>query len=244
VGEAQRAIVSGIADVVLAGGTEAWLTEMGLAGFAILGALSSWEGDPTSASRPFDKHRSGFVPAEGAAIFVIEEREAALARGAKPLAEVRGYASTNDAYHPVAPDPSGAHAARCISLALMDAGLSAEDADYINAHGTSTTRGDIAETRAIRSALGQYAERLPVSATKSMLGHSMGAAGALEVAVCVQTIRTGVIHPTANLEYPDEECDLDYVAEGARSAAVTHVLKNSFGFGGHNACLVISAADV
>jgi 3-oxoacyl-[acyl-carrier-protein] synthase II len=242
IGEAYRAVASGLADVVLAGGTEAWLTEAGLISFALMGALSRWSGDPARASRPFDKDRSGFVPAEGAAILVIEEQRHALRRGAQPLAEIRGYACTNDAYHIVAPDPQGQGAAHCIRLALHDAGVVPEEIDYINAHGTGTQRGDIAETKAIKTALGPHSASVPISATKSMIGHSMGAAGALEAAACVQTLLTGVIHPTINLESPDPQCDLDYVPKVARRRSVRTVLKNSFGFGGHNACLVLASA--
>jgi 3-oxoacyl-[acyl-carrier-protein] synthase II len=242
-GEAARAIREGLADVVLAGGTEAWITEVGLVSFSVLGALSNWQGDPAGASRPFDKDRSGFVPAEGAAVLVIEERESALERGATVLAELAGYASTNDAFHLVAPDPEGRGAAECIRLALENARASPADVDYVNAHGTATVRGDISETRALRLALGRYAETVPISATKSMIGHGMGASGALEVVAVVQTVRSGVIHPTINLDTPDPECDLDYVPHSARKAVVTTVLKNSFGFGGHNACLVIRRHD-
>lgn len=239
IGEASRAIREGRADVVLAGGTEAWITEIGLISFSVLGALSSWKGDPAAASRPFDKERSGFVPAEGAGMLVLEEREGALRRGAVILAEVSGYASTNDAFHLVAPDPSGKGAAECIQLAIEDADVTAEQINYVNAHGTGTIRGDISETRALRSALSAAADRVPVSATKSMIGHSMGASGALEVIACVQTLLSGRIHPTINLATPDPECDLDYVALKGRAAGVRTILKNSFGFGGHNACLVL-----
>lgn len=242
IGEAYRAIASGLADVILAGGTEAWLTEAGLISFALIGALSRWDGDPALASRPFDKSRSGFVPAEGAAMLVIEEEQHARRRGAQPLAEIRGYACTNDAYHLVAPDPEGRGAANCIRLALRDAGITPDEIDYVNAHGTGTQRGDVAETNAIKAALGKRAYAIPISATKSMTGHCMGASGALEAAACVQTLLTGVIHPTINLESPDPQCDLDYVPNVARAATVRTVLKNSFGFGGHNACLVFSAS--
>jgi 3-oxoacyl-[acyl-carrier-protein] synthase II len=241
IGEAMRAVRSGRADVVLAGGTEAWLTEIGLISFAVLGALSTWQGNPQAASRPFDKDRSGFVPAEGAAMLVIEELSAAVARGAPILAELCGYASTNDAYHLVAPDPEGRAAAECITLALADAGVTPRDIDYVNAHGTGTIRGDQAETRTLKRALGRRALEVPISATKSMLGHSMGASGALETVACVQTLRDGVVHPTINLDTPDPLCDLDYVPGEARKAPVKTTLKNSFGFGGHNACLVIAA---
>jgi len=243
VGEAMRAVRQGLADVVIAGGAEAWVTDIGLISFAVLGALSRWKGDPAGASRPFDAGRSGFVPSEGAAVFVIEELSHAVRRGAPVLAEVRGYGCANDAYHLVAPDPAGTGAAESILLALEDAELAPGDIDYVNAHGTGTVRGDAAETRALRAALGGRAERVPVSATKSMLGHSMGASGALEVAACVQTLRTGVIHPTINLDTPDPACDLDYVPGEARRARVRAVLKPSFGFGGHNAALVLTAPD-
>lgn len=242
IGEAYRAVASGLADVVLAGGTEAWLTEAGLISFALMGALSRWSGEPALASRPFDKGRTGFVPAEGAAILVIEERQHALGRGARPLAEIKGYACTNDAYHLVAPDPEGTGAAQCIRLALRDAGVGPEEIDYVNAHGTGTHRGDIAETKAIKAALGAHAASVPISATKSMIGHSMGASGALEAIACVQTLLTGVIHPTINLASPDPECDLDYVPGASRRGSVQTILKNSFGFGGHNACLVLTSA--
>lgn len=239
VGEAMRAIRHGLCDVVLAGGTEAWITEIGLIGFSLLGALSKWDGDPARASRPFDKTRDGFVPSEGAAMFVIEELDHARRRGAEVLAEVAGYGCTNDAFHLVAPDPDAKGAAESIELALADAGLSPDDVDYVNAHGTATVRGDAAETRALKRALGDRAYAVPVSATKSLLGHSMGASGALEVAASVQTLRTGIIHPTINLTHPDPACDLDYVPHEARQAKVRTVLKPSFGFGGHNACLVL-----
>lgn len=243
IGEAARAVRLGLADAVIAGGTEAWVTDIGLISFAILGALSKWKGEPAGASRPFDKDRTGFVPSEGAATFVIEDLDSAVRRGAPVLAEIRGYGCTNDAYHLVAPDPEGIGAAESIRLALQDAGLPPDDVDYVNAHGTGTVRGDVAETAALRRALGDRADRVPVSAAKSMLGHSMGAAGALEVASCLQTFKTGVIHPTINLETPDPLCDLDYVPREARAAKVRAILKPSFGFGGHNATLVLAAPE-
>jgi 3-oxoacyl-[acyl-carrier-protein] synthase II len=239
IGEAARAIRDDSADVILAGGSEAWITEIGLVSFSVLGALATWPGDPQTASRPFDKDRSGFVPSEGSAMLLMEERKHALQRGATILAEVAGFASTNDAYHLVAPDPDGRGAAECIQLALADAQVTPAEIDYVNAHGTATVRGDISETRAIRLALGARADEVPVSATKSMVGHSMGAAGAIEVVTCVQTLRSGTVHPTINLDTPDPECDLDYVPHAAKRLDVTTVLKNSFGFGGHNACLVL-----
>lgn len=243
IGEASRAVRLGLADAVLAGGAEAWVTDIGLISFAVLGALSKWKGDPSGASRPFDKDRTGFVPSEGAAMFVIEELGHAVHRGAPVLAEVRGYGCTNDAYHLVAPDPKGIGAAESIRLALEDAGLAADGIDYVNAHGTGTVRGDVAETAALRLALGEYADRVPVSSTKSMLGHSMGASGALEVAACLQTLATGVIHPTINLDTPDPLCDLDCVPGEARRASVRAILKPSFGFGGHNATLVLASPE-
>jgi 3-oxoacyl-[acyl-carrier-protein] synthase II len=244
IGEAARAVRLGLADAVLAGGAEAWVTDIGLISFAVLGALSKWKGGPSGASRPFDRDRTGFVPSEGAAMFVIEELDHAVRRGATPLAEVRGYGCTNDAYHLVAPDPKGVGAAESIRLALDDAGLAADDIDYVNAHGTGTVRGDIAETRALHTALGSHAARVPVSSTKSMLGHSMGASGALEVAACLQTFAAGVIHPTINLDTPDPLCDLDYVPHEARAARVRAILKPSFGFGGHNATLVLASPEM
>jgi 3-oxoacyl-[acyl-carrier-protein] synthase II len=244
VGEAARAVRLGLADAVIAGGAEAWITEIGLISFAVLGALSRWQGDPAGASRPFAKDRTGFVPSDGAAMFVIEDMDEAARRGAPVLAEVRGYGCTNDAYHLVAPDPKGIGAAESIRLALEDAGLTPEDIDYVSAHGTGTVRGDIAETAVLRLALGERAERVPVSAAKSMLGHSMGAAGALEVAACLQTFATGVIHPTINLDTPDPLCDLDYVRGEARAARVRAILKPSFGFGGHNATLVLVGPEM
>ncbi len=243
IGEAARAVRLGLSDAVLAGGAEAWVTDIGLISFAVLGALSKWKGDPSGASRPFDRDRTGFVPSEGAAMFVIEELGHAVHRGAPVLAEVRGYGCTNDAYHLVAPDPKGIGAAESIRLALEDAGLAADDIHYVNAHGTGTVRGDVAETAALRLALGEYADRVPVSSTKSMLGHSMGASGALEVAVCLKTFETGVIHPTINLDTPDPLCDLDYVPREARTARVRAILKPSFGFGGHNATLVLTSPE-
>jgi 3-oxoacyl-[acyl-carrier-protein] synthase II len=237
-GEALDAIRVGRADVVLAGGTEAAICELGLCGFAVMRALSTRNDPPQKASRPFDAQRDGFVASEGAAIFVLESLEHAQARGATILAELAGYAACNDAYHLVAPCPDGEGAARTMRWALEDAGVRPEEVDYVNAHGTSTPLNDVAETIAIKAVFGERAYRLPISATKSMIGHAFGAAGALESLACVMTLRTGVIHPTINYEHPDPECDLDYVPNVARQADVKVVLKNSFGFGGQNACLV------
>ncbi len=237
-GEALEVIRRGKADVMIAGGTESGICELGLAAFSIMKALSTRSDDPAKASRPFDKDRDGFVSGEGAAILVIEELEHARRRGAPILAEFTGYAATSDAHHVVAPCADGEGAARCMTLALEDAGVAPEDVDYINAHGTSTPLNDLSETIAIKRAFGEEAYRVPISSTKSMLGHTLGASGAIESVACVKTIQTGQIHPTINQETPDPECDLDYVPNAPRKAGVRVVLKNSFGFGGQNACLV------
>ncbi len=237
-GDALDLIRAGRADVVLTGGAEAALCELGLSAFAVIRALSTHNDEPEKASRPFDANRDGFVAAEGAAIFVLESLEHARHRDAPILAELAGYGACNDAYHLVAPCVDGEGAARAMRWALEDANVAPEDVDYINAHGTSTKLNDATETLAIKTVFGELAYRIPVSATKSMVGHSFGAAGAMEVVASIQTIRSGTIHPTVNYEHLDPECDLDYVPEGARAADVSVVLKNSFGFGGQNACLV------
>lgn len=237
-GDSLDLIRSGRADVVLTGGTEAALCELGLCGFAVMRALSTHNEEPQKASRPFDAERDGFVAAEGAAIFVFEELEQARRRGAPIIAEIAGYGACNDAYHVVAPCADGEGAVRAMSWALEDAGVTPEEVDYINAHGTSTKINDSAETLAIKRAFGEHAYRIPVSATKSMIGHAFGAAGALESVACLEVMRHGVIHPTINYEHPDPECDLDYVPNEARRADVRVALKNSFGFGGQNACLL------
>lgn len=239
IGEAVETIRRGSADVMLAGGTEASVCEMGLAGFAAIRALSTRNDEPEKASRPFDANRDGLVPAEGAAVFVLEFLEHALARGATPLAEVLGYGVSSDAYHMVAPDPSGIGAALAIRHALADAAVEPADVDYINAHATSTPAGDAAETNAIKHVFGERAHRVPISSTKSLIGHSMGASGAIETMVAVNTIRDGVIHPTLNYETLDPACDLDYVPGTARRARVDVVLSDSFGFGGQNVVLVV-----
>jgi 3-oxoacyl-[acyl-carrier-protein] synthase II len=236
IGDALDLVRSGRSDVAITGGTEAALCELGLCGFAVIRALSSR--NDGKASRPFDAERDGFVAAEGAGIFVLEELEHARRRNAPILAELAGYGATNDAFHVVAPCADGDGAMRTMQLALEDAGVSPAEVDYINAHGTSTKLNDASETLAIKRVFGEDAYRIPVSATKSMVGHSFGAAGAIECVAAVQSIVTGTIHPTINYEYPDPECDLDYVPEGPRRADVNVVLKNSFGFGGQNACLV------
>jgi 3-oxoacyl-[acyl-carrier-protein] synthase II len=243
IGDAVDLIRHGRADIVLTGGTEAGISQLGLGAFAVMRALTTRNDPPEQASRPFDKDRDGFVPAEGAGIFVLETLESARARGVRIYAEVAGAAACADAYHLVAPCADGEGAARAIRWALADAGLTAEDLDYINAHGTSTPLNDAAETAAIKAALGEHAYRVPVSSTKSMIGHALGAAGALETVAAVKTIETGIIHPTINYETPDPACDLDYVPNTARRADVRVVLKNSFGFGGQNACLVLRRVE-
>lgn len=237
-GDALDIIRAGRADVMLAGGTEAALCELGLCGFAVMRALSTRNDPPQKASRPFDAKRDGFVASEGAAIFVLERLKHAQARGAPVVAELAGYGACNDAYHLVAPCPDGEGAVRTMRWALEDADVQPEEVDYINAHGTSTPLSDIAETVAIKAVFGKRAYRLPISSTKSMIGHALGASGALESVACVVTLQTGIIHPTINYEYLDPQCDLDYVPNVARQANVRVILKNSFGFGGQNACLV------
>ena len=239
IGEALQAIRHGIADVMLAGGTEAGISQLGLAGFAVMRALSSRNDDPQRASRPFDAQRDGFVPAEGAGVLILEERQRAISRNANILCELAGFGATSDAGHLVQPQESGASAARAMANAISDAGLATSDVHYINAHGTSTPLNDAVETVAIKRLFGDDAYRVPVSSTKSMIGHSLGASGALEAVACVKTIIDRKIHPTVNYEEPDPECDLDYVPNKSRSVAVDTVLSNAFGFGGQNACLIV-----
>ena len=238
IGEGAEAIRRGAADVLLSGGCEAGISHLGLGGFNIIKALTRQNEPPEKASRPFDARRDGFVPAEGAAILVLESLEHATDRGANILAEVVGYGVSSDAFHAVQPDEDGAGAARAMKWALEDAGIGPGDVSYINAHGTSTPKNDLVETLAIKKVFGDPATKIPISSTKSMIGHALGGAGALEAVVCVETIRNGQIHPTINYEVPDPECDLDYVPNVARSQEVETVLSNSFGFGGQNACLV------
>ncbi len=242
-GDSLDLIRSGRADVVLTGGTEAALCELGLCGFAVMRALSTHNEEPQKASRPFDAERDGFVAAEGAAIFVFEDLEHACRRDAPIIAEIAGYGACNDAYHVVAPCADGEGAIRAMSWALEDAGVTPDEVDYINAHGTSTKINDSAETHAIKKMFGEQAYRIPVSATKSMIGHAFGAAGALESVACLEAMRHGVIPPTINYEHPDPECDLDYVPNEARRADVRVALKNSFGFGGQNACLLFKRIE-
>ena len=238
IGEALEVIRRGAADVILAGGAEAGISQLGLAGFAVMRALSTRNDDPTSASRPFDAQRDGFVPAEGSVVLVLESLEHALGRNANILAELAGFACTSDASHPVQPEENGISAAEAMRLALADAGVSLEQVDYINAHGTSTPLNDAVETVAIKRLFGDRAYQIPISSTKSMIGHSLGASGALEAAACIKTITEGMIHPTVNHEVPDPKCDLDYVPNQARKHDVSVALSNAFGFGGQNACLV------
>jgi 3-oxoacyl-[acyl-carrier-protein] synthase II len=237
-GEAVRVIRRGQADAMLAGGTEGGHCELGLAAFCVMKVLSTRDDDPTKASRPFDAKRDGFVSSEGSAMFVLESLEHARARGAPILAEIIGVAASADAYHMVAPCADGEGAARCMSWALEDAGIRAEEIDYINAHGTSTPLNDVSETLAIKAVLGEHAYQVPISSTKSMIGHALGASGAVESVACVKTLQTGIIHATTNYEYPDPDCDLDYVPNEPRRQDVRVIVKNSFGFGGQNACLV------
>jgi 3-oxoacyl-[acyl-carrier-protein] synthase II len=237
-GEAMEVIRAGRADVMITGGSEAGLTELGLAAFQVMKALSTRNDPPEGASRPFDAKRDGFVSSEGAAVFVIEALDHARQRGAPILAELAGYGCTSDAHHVVVPVEDGETTAACMALALADAGVRPEDVDHVNAHATSTQMNDKYETIALKRALGELAYQIPISATKSLIGHTLGASAAIEAVACVQTIRTGWMHPTINQEFPDPDCDLDYVPNKARQADVKVILKNSFGFGGQNACLV------
>lgn len=236
IGEAFRAIKHGYNDIILAGGTEASITEIGVAGFTNLTALST-NSEPSKASRPFDKNRDGFVMGEGSGVLVLEELEHALKRGAKIYGEVVGYGANCDAYHITAPCPDGSGAAKAMKLAMDEAGITPEEVGYINAHGTSTHANDSGETRAIKLALGDCAKSVAVSSTKSMTGHLLGAAGAIEAIACVKALEEGFIPPTINYETPDEECDLDYVPNMGRKADIKYALSNSLGFGGHNGVL-------
>lgn len=240
IGDAFRLIQYNIADVMICGGTEAGLTPMGIAGFARMGALSTRNDNPRIASRPFDRDRDGFVLSEGAGIVVLEELEFAQRRGATILGEVTGYGLSSDATHLTAPDPMGTGASYAMRAALLDAMTAPDEIDYINAHGTSTPLGDIAESNAIRTVFGSHADKLAVSSTKSQLGHLLGASGGVETVFCIQSMLTETVPPTINLDNPDEQCTLDYVPHVARSLRVRKAIKNSFGFGGHNACLVFS----
>lgn len=238
-GEAAKMIQRGAADVMVAGGAEAPLWPEVIAGFNATGALSTRNEDPLGASRPFDAHRDGFVTAEGASILVLEEETHALARGASIYARFLGYGTSADAYHVSAPAEDGSGAIKAMESALDDAGLSATDIDYINAHGTSTRLNDSSETRAIKRVFGEYAYDIPVSSTKSMHGHMLGAAGAMEALICVKALETQFVPPTINYATPDPECDLDYVANSGRDVKLDIVLSNGFGLGGHNATIIL-----
>ena len=238
IGEAARAIERGDADAMLAGGTEAPITRIGVAGFAAMRALSTQNEDPVHASRPFDRGRDGFVIAEGAAVLLLEAEEHARARGAPIRARLLGYAGTADAAHIAQPTENAEGAQRCMRLALEDADLGPSDVEYLNAHATSTPAGDLSEARAIRAVFGAHTDRLPVSATKSMTGHLLGAAGAVEALLCIRALESAILPPTINLDAVDADCELDHVANQARRTAIGVALSNSFGFGGTNACLV------
>jgi 3-oxoacyl-[acyl-carrier-protein] synthase II len=241
IGDALRAIQHDAADIMVTGGSEAAITPMGLGGFCSARALSTRNHDPQAASRPFDMERDGFILSEGAGILVLEELEHARRRGANIYAEVLGIGSTADAHHITAPHPDGIGAARAMQHCLKDARLNPSDIDYINAHGTSTKLGDAAETVAIKKVFGAHAQRLAISSTKSMIGHLLGASGGVEAIATTMSLKTGVIHPTINLDTPDPACDLDYVPKVARETRVKRALSNSFGFGGHNCCVALGA---
>lgn len=239
VGEASEIIRRGQADAMLAGGCEAAIVPLAMASLSKMGAMSTYDGDPARASRPFNQDRTGFVMGEGGAILVLESLEHALSRGAKILAEVVGYGSTNDAFHISAPAENGSGAAACMRMALESADLQPGDIDYINTHGTGTPLNDRSETAAIKSAFGEIAYQVPVSSTKSMTGHLLGAAGALEAVFVVKVIQDNILPATINYEVPDPECDLDYIPNQSRKKQVEYVMSNSFGFGGHNAVIIL-----
>jgi 3-oxoacyl-[acyl-carrier-protein] synthase II len=244
IGEAWRMIRFGEADAFLAGGAEATIVPLGLAGFGAMKALSTRNDEPQRASRPFDKDRDGFVMGEGAGVIMLEELEHAKKRGARIYCELAGYGLSADAYHMTSPLPEGQGAVRCMRNALEAAEINFNEVDYVNAHGTSTPMGDICETKAVKTVFGDHAKNgLLVSSTKSMTGHLLGAAGAVEMAACVMAINTGIVPPTINLENPDPQCDLDYVALTAREKTVRIAVNNSFGFGGHNATLIAKKFD-
>jgi 3-oxoacyl-[acyl-carrier-protein] synthase II len=239
IGDAMRFIQHDMADMMIAGGAEAALCELGMASFIAARALSTRNDEPQKASRPWDKDRDGFVMAEGAGVVILEEYEHAKKRGAKIYAEMAGYGMSGDASHLTAPEPNGTGAAMAMKFALRDGKLNPDQVDYINAHGTSTPLGDLAETKAIKTAFGDHARKLAVSSTKSQLGHSLGATGGVEAVVIAMTISRNLIPPTINLDNPDPECDLDYVPHKARDKKVGVAMSNSFGFGGHNACIIM-----
>ncbi len=238
IGEAMHSIRHGYSDVIIAGGAEATVTPFAISAFANMMALCTAT-DPDRASIPFDAERSGFIMGEGAGVLILEEYEHAKARGAKIYAEVAGYGATSDAYHITSPDPSGKGAEKSMEFAIDDAGLTTADIDYINAHGTSTAPNDRCETLAVKSLFGERAYKIPMSSTKSMTGHLLGAAGAVEAIICALALRDGIVPPTANYKVPDPECDLDYVTQGKRNVDINTAISNSLGFGGHNATLCL-----
>ncbi len=240
IGEAAELIRRGAAEVIICGGSESWMHPLALAAFNNMQALSARNDEPERASRPFDADRDGFVMGEGAGVLILESLAHAQRRGARIYAEVTGYGTSSDAFHITAPDENGTGAVLSMERALRDAGFGPEAIDYINAHGTSTPLNDITETRAIHKVFGKHADRVPVSSTKSMIGHLLGAAGAVEAIACIKSLETGVIHPTINYETPDPDCDLDFVPNQARHTNPRTALSNSFGFGGHNATLIFS----
>jgi len=243
IGEGFHLIRRGLQDAVIAGGAEAAITPLGVGGFAAMKALSTRNDEPERASRPFDKDRDGFVIGEGSGVLILEEREHAVKRGAKIYAEVIGYGANGDAYHMTAPAPEGEGAARCMGLALQDAGIAPGEVDYVNAHGTSTEHNDASESTAIKKVFGEHAARLAVSSTKSMTGHMLGAAGAVEGVYSALALHHGVLPPTINYDTPDPACDLDYVPNQARKADIKVALSNSFGFGGTNACVIFRRGE-
>ncbi|MBI5099290.1 MAG: beta-ketoacyl-ACP synthase II [Nitrospirae bacterium] len=238
IGDAFKLIQHGVADAMICGGTEACITPLGIAGFTSMKALSTRNDAPEKASRPFDRDRDGFVMGEGAGVLVLEEMENAVNRGARIYAELTGYGLNSDAYHITSPSPNGEGAAKCMGLALKDAGISPEEIDYINAHGTSTKYGDELETLAIKKVFGSHAHKLCISSTKSMIGHLLGASGGVEAGICALSIYNKIVPPTINLDNPDPECDLDYLPHKSRPLYINIAISNSFGFGGTNACLI------
>ena len=241
IADAYRIIQRGEADIVITGGTEAAMTQLSMAGFCAARALSARNDEPAKASRPFDRDRDGFVMGEGAGILIVESLESARARNARIYAEIIGCGMTCDAHHITAPLPDGSGAAKAMALAIKDAGIRPDQVDYINSHGTSTGLGDIAETKALKTVFGDHAYKLAINSTKSMTGHLLGAAGGVEAAVTVRSIREKIVHPTINLDNPDPECDLDYVPNRARQLDIRYAISNSFGFGGHNVSMVFAA---
>jgi 3-oxoacyl-[acyl-carrier-protein] synthase II len=243
IGVALRTIQYGDSDVVFTGGAEAAVASLGICGFSSMKALSTRNDDPTRASRPFDKDRDGFVLGEGCSVLILEERERAIARGADIYAEVVGFGATDDAFHLTAPDPSGQGPSNCMIMAMRDAGINPDQIDYVNAHGTSTPLNDKTESKALKLTFGDHAHKLAISSTKSMIGHLLGASGAVECAMTAVSLKRGILHPTINQETPDPDCNLDYVPNDAREASVRYAISNSFGFGGTNACLALARHD-